>query len=289
MQIFLILLAFVWLVFALVQDLTKREVANWVNFSLIIIALIFRVFYSIFSKNIWIILCGLIGLGIFFIFAHLFYYTRIFAGGDAKLLIALGPILPLNSNYVISNFKILFMFIVFLLVIGSVYGIIYSFVLALKNKKRFSKEFVKQFKKDRNLFFISIIFALFSVFVVIYSRFIFLLAFPIMFLVFPFLYVYGKAVEQVCMMKLVPVSKLTVGDWTQTKIKIGKKIIKPNWQGLSSEELMIIQKYYKRNKKFKNKKVLVKQGIPFVPVFLIAFILVVLWYYGVLGFTLIGY
>ncbi len=32
---FLIVIAFIWILFAVVQDLRKREVANWVNFSLL--------------------------------------------------------------------------------------------------------------------------------------------------------------------------------------------------------------------------------------------------------------
>ncbi|MBI2056754.1 hypothetical protein HYT91_00690 [Candidatus Pacearchaeota archaeon] len=47
--IFLVALALVWMIFAVVQDLKKREIANWVNFSLIIFALGFRFFYSLFN------------------------------------------------------------------------------------------------------------------------------------------------------------------------------------------------------------------------------------------------
>jgi len=37
---------------------------------------------------------GLIGLGIFFVLGNALYYGRMFAGGDAKLMIALGAVLP---------------------------------------------------------------------------------------------------------------------------------------------------------------------------------------------------
>ena len=83
-MIFLICLAFVWIVFASVQDLKSREVANWLNFSLIIFALGFRFFYSLFNNNFNFLYQGLIGLGIFFVLGNLFYYGRMFAGGDAK-------------------------------------------------------------------------------------------------------------------------------------------------------------------------------------------------------------
>ena len=38
-EIFLIILALIWLIFAVISDLKTREVPNWLNFSLIIFAL----------------------------------------------------------------------------------------------------------------------------------------------------------------------------------------------------------------------------------------------------------
>ena len=85
MVIILIILALIWIVFAVVQDFKYREIANWLSFSLIIFALAIRLFYSIFSNNYNYVLFGLAGLGVFFILAYGFYYMRLFAGGDAKL------------------------------------------------------------------------------------------------------------------------------------------------------------------------------------------------------------
>jgi prepilin signal peptidase PulO-like enzyme (type II secretory pathway) len=56
-------------------------------------------------------------------------------------------------------------------------------------------------------------------------------------------------------------------------LKIGKKIIEPSWEGLTKEELKLIKK--------KLKIVKIRQGIPFVPVFFIAFlVLFYLWKTG---------
>ena len=65
--IFLLILALIWIIFASIQDLKKREVANWISFSLIIFALGFRFFYSFYSEDFNFFYQGLIGLGIFFI------------------------------------------------------------------------------------------------------------------------------------------------------------------------------------------------------------------------------
>ncbi|MBU2053223.1 MAG: prepilin peptidase [Nanoarchaeota archaeon] len=100
--IFLIVLGFVWIIFASVQDLKNKEVANWLNFSLIIFALGFRFFYSLFYRGGFSFFYqGLIGLGIFFVLGNLLYYGRMFAGGDAKLMIAMGAVLPFSESFLI--------------------------------------------------------------------------------------------------------------------------------------------------------------------------------------------
>ena len=52
------------------------------------------------------------------------------------------------------------------------------------------------------------------------------------------------------------------------KVKIGRKVIKPYWEGLSEEEVKMIKKARKNIK--------VKYGVPFIPSFLIGFVLLVL-------------
>src|SRR3989338_8270060 len=101
--VFLFVLALVWIVFAVVQDLRKREIANWLNFSLIVFALGFRFFYSLFStEDFRFFYQGLLGFGIFFLLGNLFYYGKAFAGGDAKLMIALGTILPFSESFFVN-------------------------------------------------------------------------------------------------------------------------------------------------------------------------------------------
>mgnify|MGYP001614646475 FL=1 len=95
---FLFLLGLLWCIFATVQDLRKREIANWLNFSMIIFALAYRAFYSIEARDGGdFFLFGLGGFGIFFLLANLLYYGRAFAGGDAKLLMGFGALLPFES------------------------------------------------------------------------------------------------------------------------------------------------------------------------------------------------
>ena len=146
--IFLFVLALVWIVFATVQDIRKSEIANWLNFSLIIFALGFRLFYSLFSDMGFNFLYqGLIGFGIFFVLGNLLYYGKMFAGGDAKLMIALGAVLPFSIIFN-ENLKIFALFFVLFLLVGAVYSIGASVYLSFRNFKKFKKEFSKQFKKN---------------------------------------------------------------------------------------------------------------------------------------------
>jgi len=268
--VFLAVLAIIWIIFAVIQDFKHREIANWLNFSLIIFALAFRGFYSVVSNNANYIIQGLFGLAVFFVLGNFFYYARLFAGGDAKLLIALGAILPFGETF-LANLVIFISFIFLLLIVGSVYGLIYSFVVIMQNKKAFIEEFRRQFDKTKKMFNLFNIIAIILLIIIMIINEVYLILFPFLFFIFPWLFIYARAVENACMLKLIPVDNLTIGDWLAKEIKVGRKKIKPSWQGLTEEELRLIQK------KYKNKKILVKQGVPFSISFLIAFILLLLF------------
>ena len=157
-ELFLFALAFIWLAVASFQDIKKREVANWLSFSLILFALAFRAFYALLNNNLWFFLNGLIGLAMFYVLANIFYYGRLFAGGDAKLLMAIGVVLPIFDSF-LSNIAFILIFIFGFLAAGSVYSLIYTVFLVSRRKKEFVKEIKAQFKKNRMLFWIFVAFA----------------------------------------------------------------------------------------------------------------------------------
>jgi len=272
--IFLIVLALVWIIFASVQDLKKREVANWLNFSLIIFALGFRFFYSLFSRGDFAFFYqGLIGLGIFFIIGNLFYYGRMFAGGDAKLMIALGAVLPFSESFYI-NLNIFFLFIFIFFFVGAFYGLGISLFLGLRNFKKFKEEFFRQFEKNKKLIYFPMIFGLIlMLFGFIESLLLFL---GILLFAIPYFYLSAKSIDEVCMIKKVKTKNLTEGDWLYRNVRVKGKIIKKSWNGLSKNDVKLLKKH--------KKKVVIRQGIPFVPVFLISFLILVwlwlskLWY-----------
>ena len=263
-NLFLIVLAFIWIIGAVLQDLRRREVDNLWNFMLIGIAIAYRLAVSVFNGNYWFVFNGLIGLGIFLGLGNLFYYLRIFAGGDAKLLIALGTILPLSYDWIINTkFFAYFLFISFLG--GSIYSLAWTFVLMFKNFRNFKKEFLKQYKKYKKMFLVSLIFAGLWMIVMLFIKELILILISLVILLFPVLFVFSKSIEECAMVVSLPASKITEGDWLYRDIVVNGKRIRANWEGISKEELKLIKDKYKKN-------ILVKQGIPFTPSFLFGLI-----------------
>jgi len=274
-NLFLIILAFIWIIGSVFQDLKRREVDNIWNFSLIFFALGYRFAVSVFNMNYWFFINGLLGFFVFLILGNVFYYSRVFAGGDAKLLISLGTILPLSYDWMI-NLKIFGLFVFLVLGAGAFYVLVWSFFLVFLNFDKFKKEFKKQFQ---NYKIISSVFFVFLLFVflllVLLGKTEFALA-SLVFIFFPLLFVFAKSVEESCMVKLLSKDKITEGDWLYKDIVVNGRLIKANWEGISKKELNLIKRYYK-------KKVLIKQGIPFTPGFFFGFLIlvVVLWKYGI--------
>lgn len=261
--VFLVALALVWIVFAVIQDLRKREIADWLNFSLIVFALGFRLFHSLFTQtDLGFFYQGLIGLGIFFALGNAFYYGRLFAGGDAKLMIALGTVLPFSGIFY-DNLQTFVWFLLLFLFGGGAYSLIATLFIGIKNHSKLKKEFSKQFKKNKKLIIltllVAIVMAVWGFFInplLIYlAAFIFIL---------PYIYIYAKSVDESCMVKSIEASKLTVGDWLYKDVKVGKRTIKASWDGLDKKDITLLRK--------KKRIVLIRHGVPFSPAFLIGFL-----------------
>ena len=271
--VFLIALGLIYLVFASVQDIKKTEVANWSSFSLIIFALGFRFFFSLFSEDFAFFWQGLIGLGIFFILGNLLYYGRMFAGGDAKLMIALGTVIPFYNNF-FENLNIFVLFFILFLFAGFFYGFIWSIFLAARNFKKFKKEFGKSLNKYKILTY-SIMLAGLVLMVLGFSDF-YLFYLGILIFILPCIYIHAKVVDGIFMVRVVKAKNLIEGDWLVEDLKMGNKKIKKSWEGLSKKDICLIQKY--------KKSVRIKFGIPFVPVFLISFIILIYVWFKFKGF-----
>lgn len=277
-DILLVSVAFAWLAAACVADIKKREIPNWISFSLLAIALAIRGAASIMTKQSSYFLFALLAIVIFLIVANILYYGKLIGGGDAKLLIALSAIFataPFFTKASLLQEPFLLAFFINILLLGFVYSVVFSAIMAIRNRKPFSIEFRKEQKRTK-IFKICCWIISFIVFILIVMSLLFdMLFLPFLILIFivffamPFLYSFIKAVESSSMIKLLKPSELSEGDLLVAGVKLKNIIIKPCVHGLSESDIKAIRKA--------NKKVLIRQGLPFVPVFLIALICTLLF------------
>lgn len=260
--LFLYLIGFVAILFAVIQDLRTREIANWLTFSLIAFVLAYRAIYSIYSNDFMFFIYGLVGVFLFVGLGYLFYYARVFAGGDAKLLFGLGGIFPYSSFFDYAYYGVGFILLLF--TSGVFYTLFYSLFLVRRNYSKFRKSFFEQLNNKKYFFIVSFILT-----VIVYSTktgydsAIIINVFSAFILLSPLVFAYVKAIEKSCMIQLVSPDKLTEGDWLERDVSVNGKIIKKNFAGLNFEEILLLRK--------KGKKVVIKTGVPFAPAFLIAF------------------
>ena len=269
---FLIALGMVWLLFASMSDFSTHEIPNWVGFSLIVFALGARFFYCLFADGgaggFGFFYQGVLGLVIFFGLANLFYYSRLFAMGDAKLMMAIGALLPFYGAFMQNVYSYIYFIVIFLLV-GSFYGLVFSTLLVAWNWRAFKKEFATRVTKDKRLVFSVLILGI--IIVLMGIKFIGLIVLGVLVMIIPLLYFYAKAIDECCMIKKVKASKLTIGDWLYEDVRVGGKTIKANWDGLTEDDLKLLKK--------KNKIVKIRQGIAFGITFLLSFIIYVVIYF----------
>ena len=150
-------------------------------------------------------------------------------------------------------------FLLFLMLAGSIYGLAYSFVLWIKNMDKVNKEMVRVARVNnvKYLEALGIVLMLLG-----FVDFLFFLIGGFIF-IFPLLYVFAKGLENISMIREIPGKELREGDWLVKDIKIGRNVIKADWDGLSLKDIELLKG---------KKKVMIKEGLPFVPAFLIAFL-----------------
>lgn len=287
-------LSFIVLLIASFTDLKTREVPDWVNYGLIFSGVGLNLLFSAIYSTPSFIINSLVGLAIFFGIAYFMFYMGQWGGGDSKIIMGLGAIMGLDVGFKSPQF--LAGFFINALMAGAVYGLLCSILLVFKNKEKFRKEFKKILSQNGIittkkvlviLIFIYLIFILLLWFDVQYFNILLLIfrstqnilfifsSFLLLILVTFYLWIFVKAIEKSSMYKLVDPSKLTEGDWIVKDVYYNKEYITgPKDLGIEKKQ---IRRLIELHKKRKIGKVLIKEGIPFVPSFLIAFVITFLF------------
>ncbi len=263
------------LIIAAITDLKTREVPDWLSYGLIGIGLGLNLLFSVIYQDYWLILNSIIGFVLFLIVALVMFYTGQWGGGDSKVLMGLGALIGLDIRF--TSFPLIISFLINILLVGAVYGLLWSISLVFKNWKKFSKEFKNIAKRPKvaklRTFLIFFTLLMLVVLFLTKDRLInsMLLALLVMALATFYLWIFVKAIEKTCMLKKIDTNKLTEGDWIAKDIKYkGKYICGPKDLGIEKKQINQLVK-------LKIKKILIKEGIPFVPSFLIAYILTLIF------------
>lgn len=272
-------ISFAALLVASFSDLKTREVLDWLNYGLVISGVALNLLFSVIYSNKSFLLNSILGLVIFFGIAYIMFYAGQWGGGDSKILMGLGAMIGIDVSFKQSQF--LFGFFINSLFVGAIYGLLWSIILVYKNRQKFLKEFhkalsEKNLAKTKYFIITASLLLLIAFFAIkIYYVKIFVLSLIFLLLATYYLWAFVKAVEKSCMLKLVEPLKLTEGDWIANDVYIGRKYIcGPKDLGIEKKQIRKLIEFYKRGKV---KKILIKEGIPFVPSFFIAFVITLIF------------
>ncbi len=273
--------AFLGSTIAAIWDLKTTEIPDSIPYIMMAVALVAYGVQAYAESNYWIILNSLIAGLSFLGFGFLMYYFGQWGGGDAKLLSAIGfllPTAPSGFSNLLFPFSLSFLFNLFL--VGAGYMLVYASILAMVNTKIIER-FISDVKSSSNIFVLGSV-SLFLVFVVLNMLISNILSIrigaeflisnsvlPLLATIFIFvIWKFAKAVEEVGFKKKIPVQKLRVGDVPEY-FKL--------WEGITEKEL-------KRIKSSGKKTIWIKEGIRFGGAFPLALLFTLYFGDGILLF-----
>jgi len=265
----IIIIVLFLLILASYIDIKTKEVPNLISYSIIAVSLGLNLLQSIITKQFSNTFYSFIGFFVFFSLGILLYYTKQWGGGDAKLLMGIGAAFILfpkelykffNPN--LGNIPFILTILLNIFIIGSVYSILWCIGLLIKNRS--TKKILKITFKDileskiTNVWVILVSITL--LIAIINKNFGVLLFFTTILVSLTYLLIrIIKVIEKEYLIKQIPTSKLTEGDWLVKNVLLKQKIVyQPSNTGISKEDILKL-------KKLKIKNVMIKEGIPFVP------------------------
>lgn len=254
-----IITAAILLLIASIEDLKTREVPDYVSYTLMGSGIFIRAMWFLFERNTSVIFWVPTSFLVLGGFSYMLYKSGQWGGGDVKIMAGVGILLSSFPGEIVPFF---FNFLINSLLVGAIYGAFGIAVMVIANRKKVKFRWYE--------IVLLPIFLVLSILLAYYTP-LFLSFFGIFILISILSLVYFKKIEKTAMQMSVPVEKLTEGDWLVDDIKIEDKVfLKRRNIGLTMEDLKKLNK-----NKDKIKKVKIKTGIPFVPVFFITLIVTV--------------
>jgi len=257
----LIVITLIVLFIASYVDLKSREVPDWLSYAFVFAVLGIRFIFAV--EQGWnIFWSGTVGFMVLFGLGYLFYWSSLWGGGDAKLLMGLGAAIGLPLPFSASSLNLVWFFLL-VLCIGAIYGLVWLSYLAWLKKDLLFGQFKKLVSQYKNMHFVLLILTLFVLILTIVN----VLFWPLIF--FPlgifYLLLFVSLVEKSSFLQKVPLSSLTEGDWLAQEVKLKNQTI-PR-KTVSSKDLAFLQKSLPPST-----LIFIKVGIPFTPSFLFSYI-----------------
>jgi len=256
----LAILLLTYLIIASVYDIKTREVPNWLPYSLIPLAFILKIIQSIISHSLSPLFYTVVTFAIFWAISLLFYHTKQWGGGDAKMFMTIGAALPTYPKYLLQhltpnlNFPFPLILIINILIAGSFYGIIYFLFIAAKNQIK-----IKISRKIRIFTLITVMLLLILIIISPPETKLPLLLLMVLTAIFPYITKLSRVIQKKYFIKQIPLPKVTEGDWLAKDVYKNKKLlIKKTIPGLTLQHIQKLKKY-------KIKTVYIQYGIPFLP------------------------
>lgn len=247
-------------------DIRTREVPDWLSYGFLFAALGIRAIFS-FSSGWEIMFAGIIGFAVFFLLSLFFYYTNQWGGGDSKVLMGMGAAIGVAFPFNASSWDMLWFFLS-LLFLGAVYGLLWMVYIAVRKGNPFINEMKKTLVMHKKAQLgVGTLSA-----VLVATGFIV----PVMWLAAVFavavlyLLLFVTTVEKVCFVVKISPNKLTEGDWLAEEVIADGKVFMPK-KTLEGDDLSKLSQLAQQGK---ISSVVVKEGIPFLPSFLFAYIFI---------------
>ena len=275
--------AFVGATVSALWDLKTTEIPDAIPYVMMAIGLVFWGAQSYLLADYMLLVSSVIaGLGLLG-FGFLMYYLGQWGGGDAKLLSAIGFLLPVApQGFAHTLFPYPFTYTINVFIIGALYMVLYATVVAARNRKVISA-FMHDVKASSKIIafgtaalvvvFFGATYYVTSILQIPFSADVILVS-----IVFPSLatigiyvvFKFAKSVENVGFKQKIPMSKLKVGD-----VLMENRL----WEGITEKQLQRIKKSRKRY-------VWIKSGVRFGPAFPLALLFTL--YFGDLIFLIVS-
>lgn len=274
LEVMILVVCFVVLIWSSVTDIKTTEVPDWLTHTAIVFGFVLNGMQSWLGHSWAPLIASGVGFGACFVIGVVTYYGGMWGGGDAKILMALGSLVGMQFRLD----TLLLSFALYFLLVGAAYGLVWSVAVAIRRRERFVpayRAFVRTpfglgiraagfglmlafgitalLLQDTQLRGITLVLAVFFPFIAHVMLFV-------------------KSVEQCMVRKAVP-NELLEGDWVMKDVVVGTKtVFAANKTGIPQHKIDELKHLSEKH----HITILVKDGIPFVPAFFIAFALAVL-------------